>query len=66
MGQYVTVVAMVQAPDWRVRFPRASAPALDLLDRMLQFNPANRITVAEALQHPYLAQVSNQALHRAL
>ena len=31
-------------------------PALDLLDRMLTFNPNNRITVEQALAHPYLEQ----------
>ena len=36
-------------------FPRASQSALDLLDRMLQFDPSKRITVVEALRHPYLA-----------
>lgn len=30
--------------------------ALDLLDRMLTFNPNKRITVEEALAHPYLEQ----------
>lgn len=30
--------------------------ALDLLDAMLQFNPDRRITVEQALQHPYLEQ----------
>ncbi|XBW36115.1 hypothetical protein QEN19_001691 [Hanseniaspora menglaensis] len=29
--------------------------AVDLIDRMLQFDPKNRISVAEALEHPYLA-----------
>jgi len=37
------------------RFPSASPEALDLLDRMLQFDPRKRITVSEALEHPYLA-----------
>jgi len=37
------------------RFPTASADAQDLLDRMLQFDPRNRITVSEALEHKYLA-----------
>lgn len=38
-------------------FPGASAPALDLLARMLQFDPRRRMTVQEALQHPYLSQL---------
>lgn len=35
-------------------FPNANPLALDLLERMLAFNPAKRITVEEALKHPYL------------
>lgn len=30
--------------------------AIDLLEKMLIFNPAERITVEEALAHPYLEQ----------
>ena len=33
-----------------------SISALDLLDKMLTFNPHKRITVEEALAHPYLEQ----------
>jgi serine/threonine protein kinase len=29
--------------------------ALDLLERLLDFDPARRITVEQALSHPYLA-----------
>ena len=35
-------------------FPGAPPEALDLLDRMLDLNPARRITVDEALKHPFL------------
>lgn len=38
---------------------KASKEALDLLRRMLAFNPKNRITVNEALQHPYVKDFHN-------
>lgn len=38
-------------------FPNASASLLDLLGRMLVFNPTTRITVDDALEHPYLADL---------
>lgn len=41
--------------DWAARFPKANPQALDLLDKMLQFNPSKRISVQEALAHPFLA-----------
>ncbi|KAG0347673.1 Mitogen-activated protein kinase [Gamsiella multidivaricata] len=36
-------------------YPRASPLAIDLLQKLLNFDPAARITVEQALAHPYLA-----------
>ncbi|KAL3238186.1 mitogen-activated serine/threonine-protein kinase FUS3 RNJ42_00519 [Nakaseomyces bracarensis] len=36
-------------------FPSANPLGVDLMRRMLQFDPAARITAEQALQHPYLA-----------
>ncbi|XP_050745768.1 mitogen-activated protein kinase ERK-A isoform X6 [Drosophila biarmipes] len=41
---------------WTRLFPTADALALDLLGKMLTFNPHKRIPVEEALAHPYLEQ----------
>lgn len=35
--------------------PRLPRPALDLVVRLLSYNPAHRLTVEEALRHPYVA-----------
>jgi len=46
---------------WTRLYPQADANALDLLERMLTFNPHNRIRVEEALAHPYLEQYYDPA-----
>jgi len=40
---------------WADLFPKAPPAALDLLQRMLQFNPAKRMSVNELLHHPFVA-----------
>jgi len=42
-------------------FPQATPEALDLLRRLLKFNPNKRITAEEVLQHPYVSQFHNDA-----
>jgi len=37
--------------------PTANPMALDLLEKMLVFNPQKRISVTDALQHPYFATI---------
>ena len=46
---------------WARLFPGADPKALDLLDKMLTFNPHRRIGVEDALAHGYLEQYYDPA-----
>jgi serine/threonine protein kinase len=37
-------------------FPTASDDALNLIEKMLKFDPLERITADEALRHPYMKE----------
>jgi len=45
----------IKTKSFKSMFPNASPKALDLLQKLLQFNPNKRITVEEALEHPYVS-----------
>lgn len=42
-------------------FPKAPVLALDLMRRLLMFNPEKRLTAVDALRHPYLCEFHNPA-----
>lgn len=41
-------------------FPYTSPDAIDLLTRMLEFNPEKRITIDDALAHPFISEVTSE------
>ena len=41
-------------------FPKASSQAVDLLSKILTFNPDKRYTVEQCLAHPYFESLHNQ------
>ncbi|KAK4188060.1 kinase-like domain-containing protein [Podospora australis] len=53
--EYVRNLPFMAKKSFPALFPNANPDALDLLDRMLAFDPSRRISVEEALEHPYLA-----------
>ncbi|KAL3137604.1 Mitogen-activated protein kinase 4 [Trebouxia sp. C0009 RCD-2024] len=59
--QYIKALPKAQRVNFRAMYPDASPKSIDLMERMLQFDPRKRITVEEALQHPYLAQLHDPA-----
>lgn len=48
------------AADLRRRFPSAGADAVDLLARMLVMRPDRRLSVDDALRHPYLRSLRDK------
>lgn len=52
--EYVRNLPFMAKKHFQSLFPNANPDALDLLDRMLAFDPSSRVSVEEALQHPYL------------
>jgi len=51
---YVRNLPFMQKVSFQSLFRQANPDALDLLDRMLAFDPSSRISVEEALEHRYL------------
>eukprot|EP00124_Ichthyophonus_hoferi_P002254 Ihof_evm6s146 gene=Ihof_evmTU6s146 len=56
---YIQSLAFRQKMAWVHIYPDADPLALDLLEKLLTFNANKRITVEEALAHPYLEQYSD-------
>ena len=50
---------------WEPMFPKGNPQAIDLLDKMLQFDPKKRITVEQALEHPYLTALHDPMVEPA-
>ena len=52
--EYIRSLPFKKKIPFKHLFPKTNDLALDLLEKLLAFNPAKRITVEEALRHPYL------------
>lgn len=56
---YIKALPYAPTANLHKMFPGATPDAIDLLKKMLQFDPRKRITVDEALQHPWLKELHN-------
>ncbi|KAJ1821627.1 mitogen activated protein kinase [Coemansia sp. RSA 2599] len=56
---YIRSLPYMPKVPWVRIFPSATPLALDLLERLLDFDPSTRITIDEILAHPYLKAYHN-------
>ena len=54
---YISALPRKSKVPFRQLYPHASALACDLLDKLLVFEPEKRLTVEQALAHPYLDEL---------
>jgi cell division cycle 2-like len=52
-------------PQLRQRFPYITTAGIDLLSRLLTYDPQERITAEEALSHPYFRSVHTLPAQRS-
>ena len=56
---YIRSLPVFQKQPFSIQFDISDPQAVDLLDRLLVVDPAQRISAEEALSHPYLAHYSD-------
>jgi mitogen-activated protein kinase 1/3 len=57
--RYIMKLPRREKMSWKKIYPKANPVALDLLDKMLCFNPQKRWTVQRCLDHPYFRELHN-------
>jgi mitogen-activated protein kinase 1/3 len=56
---YLKSLKVRQKKNLKTKFPGSSDDALDLLEKMIKFNPGKRITVDQALNHKFFADIKD-------
>ncbi|XP_023533900.1 mitogen-activated protein kinase homolog NTF3-like [Cucurbita pepo subsp. pepo] len=61
--QFIKAMPYSKGVQFSDQYPRAEPLALDLLQKMLVFDPRKRITINEAVQHPYMSELYDTAFN---
>jgi serine/threonine protein kinase len=62
--EYIAALPKMKGKPLETLFPAADPAALDLLKKMLYFNPMRRVTAEEALEHEFFKGVRRKDLER--
>lgn len=57
--KYIDSLPKRPKQDLSTIYPKASPLAIDLLTKMLQFNPDRRLKIKDCLEHPYFEDLHN-------
>ena len=58
--QMIETISIPKKKSLKSIYPKATPVELDLLSKLLQFNPNKRINVKQALEHPYVSDFHEQ------
>jgi mitogen-activated protein kinase 1/3 len=58
--KYIRKLPKRNKQSWSSLYPKANPVALNLLGKMLVFNPEKRYTVKQSLKHPYFEGLHNE------
>jgi mitogen-activated protein kinase 1/3 len=64
-SEYINALPRTKGKPLESLYPEADPAAIDLLKKMLQFNPLRRVTAGEALEHVFFREVRKKELERA-
>ena len=56
------VIGTGHVMSWKEICPRLSDEGIDLLSKLLRYDPEKRITASEALQHPFFKDIDQHTL----